>query len=220
MTLADVAARCSPPTTAQTIGRLETGMRNLSLIWMNRIAAALGVEPELLVRGDEAPQPQDDRPAHRRRCRGADRAARRDAADCAGRDRRGGRAPGPGIEAGAGEYRAGDQLWLREVPADDWAQLVNRDVLAPRAGGRFVFGRLVDRDAARVAILPPGPGQRQVVVENPPGWRSPKCSCAPCDPLLRVLSLSTLFPSPARPVRPVRRQQPDALARRAAMWIR
>ena len=31
MTLADVAAACSPPTTAQTIGRLETGMRNLSL---------------------------------------------------------------------------------------------------------------------------------------------------------------------------------------------
>jgi hypothetical protein len=45
MTLADVAARCSPPTTAQTIGRLETGTRNLSLIWMNRIALALEVDP-------------------------------------------------------------------------------------------------------------------------------------------------------------------------------
>ena len=52
MTLADVAVRCTPPTTAQTIGRLETGMRNLSLDWMNKIAAALGVEPELLVRRD------------------------------------------------------------------------------------------------------------------------------------------------------------------------
>ena len=40
LTLADVAARCAPPTTAQTIGRLETGMRQLSLAWMNRIAAA------------------------------------------------------------------------------------------------------------------------------------------------------------------------------------
>ena len=49
MTLAEVAAACKPPTTAQTIGRLETGLRNLSLVWMNRIAAALGVEPELLV---------------------------------------------------------------------------------------------------------------------------------------------------------------------------
>ncbi|MBX9885807.1 MAG: helix-turn-helix domain-containing protein, partial [Novosphingobium sp.] len=34
LTLADVAARCAPPTTAQTIGRLETGMRSLSLGWM------------------------------------------------------------------------------------------------------------------------------------------------------------------------------------------
>jgi len=58
MTLAEVAAACRPPTTAQTIGRLETGMRNLSLVWMNRIAAALGVDPELLVKGDAAPQPQ------------------------------------------------------------------------------------------------------------------------------------------------------------------
>ena len=58
MTLADVAAACVPATTAQTIGRLETGMRNLSLVWMNRIAAALDVEPELLVRGQETPEPK------------------------------------------------------------------------------------------------------------------------------------------------------------------
>ena len=58
LTLADVAERCSPPTTAQTIGRLETGMRQLSLTWMNRIAAALGVEPELLVRSEAGLQPQ------------------------------------------------------------------------------------------------------------------------------------------------------------------
>jgi transcriptional regulator with XRE-family HTH domain len=58
LTLADVAERCSPPTTAQTIGRLETGMRQLSLTWMNKIAAALEVEPELLVRGTEAEAPR------------------------------------------------------------------------------------------------------------------------------------------------------------------
>ena len=43
MTLADLAEACRPPTTPQTIGRLETGMRNLSIKWMDRIAAALGV---------------------------------------------------------------------------------------------------------------------------------------------------------------------------------
>ena len=54
MTLADVALACDPPTTAQTIGRLEAGMRNLSLVWMNRIAATLQVEPETLLRSEGA----------------------------------------------------------------------------------------------------------------------------------------------------------------------
>src|SRR5690606_17525360 len=57
-TPAEVAARRSPPTTAQTIGRLQTGTPNLSLGWMDRIAAALGVEPKLLLRGEDGPQPQ------------------------------------------------------------------------------------------------------------------------------------------------------------------
>jgi len=41
MTLDDVAKRCAPPTTAQTIGRLETGTRTVSVGWLNRIASAL-----------------------------------------------------------------------------------------------------------------------------------------------------------------------------------
>src|SRR5687767_11840788 len=52
MTLADLAEACDPPTTPQTIGRLETGMRNLSIKWMDRIADALGVDPEMLVRSE------------------------------------------------------------------------------------------------------------------------------------------------------------------------
>ena len=43
LTLDDVARRCDPPTTAQTIGRLETGTRTVSVGWLNRIAAALDV---------------------------------------------------------------------------------------------------------------------------------------------------------------------------------
>jgi hypothetical protein len=72
------------------------------------------------------------------------------------------------IEHSAGEYRAGDQLWLRQSQPENFARLLNRDVLAPRPGGRFAFGRMIDRDGARVAILPPGAGSKQVVVENPP----------------------------------------------------
>ena len=54
LTLDDIAKRCEPPTTAQTIGRLETGMRTLSLAWLNRIADALGVDSaELLALPDQ-----------------------------------------------------------------------------------------------------------------------------------------------------------------------
>lgn len=165
MTLADVAARCTPPTTAQTIGRLETGTRNLSLGWMNRIAAALDVEPELLLRGEETPQP---RLVARITEAGAEALpAPRDAILPTAL---GGEGPlvAMAVEASAGEYRAGDQLWLRQHGPDDFLRLLNRDVLAPRPGGRFAFGRMIDRDDARIALLPPGAGQRQMVIDNPP----------------------------------------------------
>src|SRR5689334_8948941 len=54
MTLDDVARRCDPPTTPQTVGRLETGTRTVSVGWLNRIAKALGVEAQDLVEGGEA----------------------------------------------------------------------------------------------------------------------------------------------------------------------
>jgi len=164
-TLADVAARCSPPTTAQTIGRLETGMRNLSLVWMNRIAAALEVEPELLLKGDEQDQP---RMIARLTDAGAEAlTAPRDAIlpTALGGD---GAVVALAVEASAGEYRAGDQIWLREVQPEGFVRLLNRDVLAPRPGGRFAFGRMIDRDDARIALLPPGLGSRQVVIDSPP----------------------------------------------------
>jgi transcriptional regulator with XRE-family HTH domain len=165
LTLADVAARCDPPTTAQTIGRLETGMRNLSLVWMNRIGKALGVDPELLVRGEQAAQPQlvarlgdsgaEALPAPRDAILPTDLTA-----------------AGPyvalAVDSGAGDYRSGDQVWLRQVGPEDHGRLLNRDVLAPRPGGRFAFGRMIDRDGSRVALLPPGAGQRQIVIDNPP----------------------------------------------------
>ena len=54
LTLDDVAKACEPPTTAQTIGRLETGTRTVSIGWLNRIAAALGVDAQDLVERSEA----------------------------------------------------------------------------------------------------------------------------------------------------------------------
>jgi transcriptional regulator with XRE-family HTH domain len=164
MTLAEVAAACRPATTAQTIGRLETGMRNLSLGWMNRIAAALGVEPETLLRGTEAAVPQV---LARLTDSGAEAlASPRDAILPTELDS-GAPLVCLAIEAAQGEYRAGDQLWLRQLPPVDAAKMINRDVLAPRPGGRFAFGRLIDRQGTMVGLLPPGAGQRQVVIDKP-----------------------------------------------------
>ena len=136
LTLADIAAACEPPTSAQTIGRLETGMRNLSLVWMNRIAAALGVEPEMLVRGEQAAQPQVI--AKLTDVGAEPLTAPRDAILPTELD-----TSAPlvclTIEASAGEYRAGDQLWLRQLSPEEAPRMINRDVLAPRKGGRFTF---------------------------------------------------------------------------------
>jgi transcriptional regulator with XRE-family HTH domain len=165
LTLAEVAAACRPPTTAQTIGRLETGMRSLSLGWMNRIAAALDVDPALLVKGESIGAPQV---VARLTDAGAEAlVGPRDAVlpiDFA--------APGARllcivIESSQGEYRVGDQLWLREVSPEAAPRLLNRDVLVPRAGGRFAFGRLIDRQGTMVAVLPPAAGQRQIVIDQP-----------------------------------------------------
>ncbi|KPL67165.1 XRE family transcriptional regulator [Erythrobacter sp. SG61-1L] len=164
MTLADVAAACVPATTAQTIGRLETGMRNLSLTWMNRIAAALDVEPEMLVRSEAAAQPQVI--ARLTEAGAEPLGSPRDAILPTELE-----SSAPlvclSVESGAGEYRPGDQIWLRQLPPEEAPRMINRDVLVPRKGGRFAFGRLIDRQGNMVGILPPGSGQRQIVVENP-----------------------------------------------------
>lgn len=164
MTLADVAARCDPPTTAQTIGRLETGMRSLSLSWMNRIAAALNVDPQLLVAAEERSAP---RVVARLGHQGAEALTKPMEAvlpaDLIGE----GQLLAMVVETSAGEYRSGDQVWLREVSPADFVRVLNRDVLVPRPAGRFVFGRMIDHQAGKVLILPPGPGGRQIVVDHP-----------------------------------------------------
>ena len=162
MTLDDVARRCVPPTTPQTVGRLETGTRTVSVVWLNRIAAALGVAAaDLVTLSDRVELPVaatlDAAGAH---------APRREAVLTAP-------APAPGtlgmvVTASVGEYRAGDQLWLEPLAPDGYAAALNRDVLVPRAAGRFVFGRLFSTEGGALHLLPPGPYTRaQVVADSP-----------------------------------------------------
>jgi len=164
MTLDDLAKACVPPTTPQTVGRLETGTRTLSTKWMDRLGKALGVEPELLVRGEDAAATQIVATLGER---GPDALAKpRDALPptALGGD---GALMVLQIEYPHGEYRPGDQLWLREIALEDAARAVNRDVLVPKKGGRFAFGRLIDRNGDKVGVLPPGHGHKQQVVDAP-----------------------------------------------------
>lgn len=165
LTLADVALACDPPTTAQTIGRLETGTRSLSLAWMNRIGAALGVDPENLVKGEVRGCAQV---VARLTGSGAESLAAPRDAILPSELIDGGALLCLAVEVGQGEYRSGDQVWMRRISPEDAASLINRDVLAPRSGGRFAFGRLIDRRGALVTVLPPGIGQRQIVIDRPP----------------------------------------------------
>jgi transcriptional regulator with XRE-family HTH domain len=169
LTLEEVAQRCDPPTTAQTIGRLETGTRTVSVGWLNRIAAALEVDAADLVRLPERPE----------------------IAVAAVLDATGAQAPRraaavvpPKAEAelvavtvtgGIGDYRTGDEIWCRRIAPQDFAQALNRDVLVPRPAGRFLFARLIGREApadedtsGKLHLLPLGAGMRQQVVTDPP----------------------------------------------------
>lgn len=164
ITLAELAAACDPPTTAQTIGRLETGMRNLSLKWMERIAAALDVEPESLVRSENVEQPMV---VAALRSQGAEALSKPREAIMPSEMSSGSHMVLV-VEESVGEFRPGDMLWLRRLDPKDIAGAINRDILVPRPGGRFSFGRLIDRQGTLVGILPPGSGHKQQVVDNPP----------------------------------------------------
>lgn len=166
MTLDDVARACVPPTTPQTIGRLETGTRTVSVGWLNRIAAALGVAAADLV---TLPTRSDLPVAAVLDADGAH--APRKAATIIPP------AVAPGlvavsVAAGIGDYRAGDAIWCETLAPGSFAQAMNRDVLVPRWAGRFLFGRLIGRDAdegsGRLHLLPLLAGSRQHVVNDPP----------------------------------------------------
>ncbi len=162
LTLQDVADRCDPPTTPQTIGRLETGARTVSLAWLNRIAAALEVEATDLVefaeRGGDVPLAAS---------LGVDgaHAPRRPSVILPPR-------PEPGmvavaVQSSVGDYRSGDEIWCLRLAPDAFGRALNRDVLVPRPAGRFLFGRLIGREAGKLHLLPLGGGRRQLVIADP-----------------------------------------------------
>lgn len=160
LTLAEVAARCSPPTTAQTIGRLETGMRTVSMGWLRRIAAAMNVAAsELVTLPDRADVPVIAILGASGALAPSQRVTLTPPA------------PAPDdiavqVETSQGDYRAGDQLWLTRLPPERFAEALNRDVIVPRPVGRFAFGRLMATEGPRLHLLPLLPGSRQTVIAD------------------------------------------------------
>jgi hypothetical protein len=162
MTLDDVARKCEPPTTPQTIGRLETGTRTVSVGWLNRIAKALGVEAQDLVDRGETSELKVAATLGP----GGASAPRRAAIVVPPRVDEGQTAVV--VSGSLGDYRAGDEIWCETLQPSEFARALNRDVLIPRPAGRFLFGRLINRDEERLQILPLEAGGRQQVVANPP----------------------------------------------------
>jgi transcriptional regulator with XRE-family HTH domain len=169
MTLDDVAQKCSPPTTPQTIGRLETGTRTVSVGWLNRIAAALGVDAAELV---TSPDSCELNVVAVLGASGQARAPRKATLVVPPK-------PAPGqigltVAASVGDYRAGDEIWCEPLEPETYGRALNRDVIVPRPAGRFLFGRLIGREApsdgkdGKLHLLPPGAGGRQQVVADPP----------------------------------------------------
>ena len=163
MTLDEVARACEPPTTPQTIGRLETGTRTVSVGWLNRIASALGVDAADLVESGEG---KAELPVAAVVGASGANAPRRTAIVVPPRPRPG--EVGVTISASLGDYRAGDEIWCETLASGNFSRALNRDVLVPRPAGRFLFGRLINRDEDRLQLLPLESGGRQQVVANPP----------------------------------------------------
>jgi hypothetical protein len=162
MTLDDVARACDPQTTPQTIGRLETGTRTVSVGWLNRIARALGVDAQDLVHAS----PGADLPVAAVLGSNGATAPRRTAIVVPPRIVEGQVAIT--VAASIGEYRAGDEIWCDTLAPEDYARALNRDVLIPRPAGRFLFGRMINRDEEKLQLLPLEAGGRQQIVANPP----------------------------------------------------
>ena len=162
MTLDDVARACTPPTTPQTIGRLETGTRTVSVGWLNKIAAALGVDAADLVDHPE----RTELPVVATLGANGATAPKRQALIVPPK-------PGAGqialtVSASVGDYRAGDEIWCEQLEPQDYGKALNRDILVPRPAGRFLFGRLIGREDGKLHLLLPGAGGRQSVVADPP----------------------------------------------------
>ena len=116
MTLDEVGKACRPPTTPQTIGRLETGTRTVSVGWLNRIAAALGVDAADLVDHPE----RAELPVVA--ILGANGAVAPKRTALVVPPRVGAGQVAIIVTASIGDYRAGDEIWCERLDPENFAR--------------------------------------------------------------------------------------------------
>lgn len=150
MTLQQVAERTG--TTAQTIGRLETGMRTLSLGWVQRIAEALDTDAaDLLAMPNQGDIEVGSAVGKNGKVRGksAETVALRLLAASP---------VALGIADNLGLYRKGDIVICNRMDEVNIERADERDCLVETNEGAMLFGRLIGRNRNAILVVPPEPG--------------------------------------------------------------
>lgn len=153
LTLQQVADRIKPSgTTAQTIGRLETGARTLSVDWVQRIAEAMDVDPaellalpqggDVLVKGyigtDGAVDPRDEGVL-------ALRLSARDPIALR-------------LGLTMGQYRQGDTVVCEPLEKGEWQRAAGADCYVEDMAGRGHFAKVAPGNGTdRITLLPLDP---------------------------------------------------------------
>ncbi len=147
MTLQQVAEKAG--TTAQTIGRLETGMRTLSINWVRRIAEALDADPSELLSlpggGDIIVSGEID---------GAGVARPKDVGTIA--LRLAARQPAAfRIKENMGQYRVGDTIVFDRRERADLKTSAGRECLVTLDDGREILCKYIVSDETQLATIIP-----------------------------------------------------------------
>lgn len=149
LTLAGLAKRCTPPTTAQTIGRLETGMRTLSLDWIERIAKALDVPEHRLL--SESENAKDAPLTASLTSKGLSAFQKVQTVPLLSYDDNVNLIR---VEEAVDEFRNGDILWLENVSIENLKDHLGQIILMPGRAGSFHLGRLAGIEMESANLLP------------------------------------------------------------------
>lgn len=153
LTLQEVADRVEPSgTTAQTIGRLETGARTLSVAWVQKIAKAMDVDPaELLalpeggdvlitgqVKAGGDVEPRDEGVLSLRLSAHDPMALR--------------------LGLSMGQYRQDDTVVCEKLDQSDWNRAIGTDAYVQDKNGQSYFAKLAPGQAqGQITLLPLDP---------------------------------------------------------------